>query len=187
MQNPIFWKTKLPFDEHYRNLLNASNFYEQYRMPFIHKGDKCNIISSFGNRKGSAAESELFEYLNTLYSMLVNDFFERLCLKEHVRYTYYYWWQLYEPDTDGSKHPRHSHWANDGTSWSFVHFIQTNNEYCFRFTGPYDEHDILVKETDDDVIFFHPMLLHEALQPTNGNRIVVAGNIRIDDHDLERY
>jgi len=185
--NNVFWKTQLPFDPHFKEMLSTANFYDQYRFPMIVRGQRCNVLSSFRNLKRTAAEDELSMYCNNLYDMAIGDFFKRLGVYNHIRYKYYYWWQIYEHDVEEAVHPQHSHYDTDGTVFCFVHFIRTNNEHCFRFAGPYNESDESVKEKDNDIIFFHPLLLHQALRPSNGTRIVIAGNIRITENELSTY
>ena len=185
--NNVFWLKTLPFDQHYKSMLQAPNFYEQYRYPMIIHGERCNITSSYNNHRGTAAENELNEYCINLYNDAMDDFFARLGVLRHIRYKYYYWWQIYNPDVKGSLHPKHSHWTQDGAAFSWVHFIQTNNEHCFRFAGEYNETDVSIKEKGNEIIFFHPLLLHQAVKPTKGTRIIIAGNINITEDELSTY
>lgn len=145
-------------------------------------GEAYQIASSFPGLKGGEEESNLIAYCNSLYGPVVEDLFKRLSLYENIVYQYYFWWQIYESQSGKSMHGSHNHFADDGVVFSFVHFIKTNNEPRFAFCGADGEAASGINEKDGDLIFFHPLLMHQALTPTAGNRAVIAGNVKISNH-----
>lgn len=145
--------------------------------------EDCVSFSSFQNLRDTPLETRLSNHCVDFYAKIVYDFMERKNLHNNGTYSWNFWWQVYDPKVVNSKHPRHDHFScGDDTIVSFVHFLKTNGDKCFRFVNDYNDGHSYVDEQDGDMIFFPSWALHDVLPPVTGVRAVISGNIMVTSH-----
>lgn len=180
----IYHRENLDFDKKILKILVDPGFYNGYQRSMNYYGEQVTSFSSFQNERGNPLEKIVSKYIVDLYSGKVQDFMNRVNLFNNGKYSWNCWWQMYDPTVVNSKHPRHDHYASgENVEFSFVHFLQTNGDKCFRFIGDYNEGYDYADEQDGDLIFFPSWAAHEVLPAKSGVRAVISGNIMITEHD----
>lgn len=130
------------------------------------------LFSTYHTEFFSKEELEIKNYLDGVYTKLVEDFMRSINLYNHSVYDFHYWWQIYSP---GSKHPPHCH-ADSSALFSWVHFLEVDElNPCFYYLDNKNE-KIYVGEKCGKMIIFPSWMLH-GVDPPNKLRAVVAGNI----------
>ena len=121
---------------------------------------------------------ECLDFLYNFYKERVDEISKDQFFFHTSKIHFTFWIQVYNKL---SYHPIHDHFdcGNDNVL-SFVHFLKPV-ENCFEFT---DERQSLVpQQQEGDLIVFPSYVTHRVNQHnSNVNRIVVAGNIKIDQH-----
>ena len=121
---------------------------------------------------------ECLDFLYNFYKERVDEISKDQLFFHTSKIHFVFWIQVYNKL---SYHPIHDHFdCGNDTVLSFVHFLKPV-ENCFEFT---DERQSLVpQQQEGDLIVFPSYVTHRVKQHNaNTNRIVVAGNIKIDQH-----
>jgi hypothetical protein len=181
--NKVYHRENISFAENILKVLIDPNFYTSYQRTMDYYGEIVTSFSSFDNERGNPLEKVVSNYIVNLYDDRIQDFMKRNNLYTNGTYSWNCWWQMYDPNVVNSKHPRHDHYASgENVEFSFVHFLKTNGDKCFRFIGDYGENYDYVNEEDGDLIFFPSWAAHEVLPAKSGVRAVISGNIMITEH-----
>ena len=141
----------------------------------VGKQGKGQVITTYGNKD---KDLDCLDFLHNFYKERVDEISKDQFFFHTSKIHFTFWIQVYNKL---SYHPIHDHFdcCND-TVLSFVHFLKPV-ENCFEFT---DERQSLVPpQQEGDLIVFPSYVTHRVKQHnSNVNRIVVAGNIKIDQH-----
>ena len=91
-----------------------------------------------------------------------------------------YWVQVYGKNAIHGKHTHFIVGKNAIISW--VHFLKVPEKPCFRFTDGTDW--FFPHQNEGDFLVFPSYTQHEVIpHQEDSNRIVVAGNIHINEHN----
>jgi len=129
-----------------------------------------NYHSSYFIEPSSRPETD---YLGDFYTNLCDEICYDLFLKGKAELRYETWMQVY---TNRSKtFLKHDHFSgNEFLSW--IHFVDVGLEKCFHFVAP-DGRKHYPKQNKGDIIVFPSWIDHAADPPSDGERVIVAGNI----------
>mgnify|MGYP003306524114 FL=1 len=125
-------------------------------------------------------DCEELGFLKNFYKDRVDEIAKDQAFYHNSSYVYEFWVQLYNKN---ATHCIHTHFGlGKNVVISFVHFLRTTNTQCLRFTNT-EEIEIPQQEEGDFIVFpsyvSHQVVTHSS----NYNRIVVAGNIKILEHE----
>tara|TARA_B100000212_G_scaffold1413_1_gene1022 strand:+ start:1334 stop:1870 length:537 start_codon:yes stop_codon:yes gene_type:complete len=121
-----------------------------------------------------------------VYSLILSDLLTDVGIYKMSKYSYVFWSQYY---TQNSSHNIHNHYCpypkND---ISFVHFLKVTDTPLFRFTNLEGEYFTPPKQNEGDFICFPSWVWHEVIpNESNQERLVVAGNIQINNMDVYQH
>lgn len=117
-------------------------------------------------------------FLKSFYKDRVDEIAKDQTFYNYSLISFEFWAQLYDKK---SIHGIHTHF-NSTTVLSFVHFLKTNNTKCFEFTDGI-EVEIPQQQEGDFIVFPSYVRHHVVTHNSNFNRIVIAGNIQILEHE----
>ena len=121
-----------------------------------------------------------FDYpFGSFYEDRVNEIAMEQAFKNISKIRLSYWVQVYGKD---AIHGKHTHFiVGNNVIISWVHFLKVPEKPCFRFTNGTDW--FYPYQNEGDFLVFPSYVQHEVeSHQEDGNRIVVAGNIYIDEH-----
>ena len=119
-------------------------------------------------------------FLKNFYKDRVDEIAKDQAFYHNSSYNYEFWVQLYNKN---ATHGIHTHFGlGKNVVISFVHFLRTTNTQCLRFTNTKEVE--IPQQEEGDFIVFPSYVSHQVVNHTsNYNRIVVAGNIKILEHE----
>ena len=135
---------------------------------------KVSSEKNWGTEKVSSSfwEPDIFKRPELIIQKLMKD----LGLFHRASYEFSHWTQVYHLDTEVA-HRIHDHW-NPQVFLSWVHFIRTTDQDCFRFYDS-DGNAFYPPQNKGDFIVFPSWALHSVVG--SKDRSVIAGNIMIED------
>lgn len=182
--NKIYYRENVTFDSEVLDIMTNKDFYYAYKRSMDVYGEPTTSFSFFQNEKKTPLEELIIKYTRPFYDKQIEKFMKRANLYHNGTYSYYFWWQVYDPEVENSRHPAHDHYrCGENNEISFVHFLKTNGDKCFRFISDNKNGYEYVDEEDNDLIFFPSWVIHDVVQPESGVRAVIAGNISITSHE----
>ena len=131
---------------------------------------KLNFHTSFYMNEEERPDQVFFgEYYNDLGREICDELF----LTGRGEFNYETWMQLYTEHSQTFE--SHDHFSgNELLSW--VHFIKIGEDKCFHFISA-DGKKMYPKQEEGDIIVFPPWIYHAADPPSEGERVIIAGNI----------
>ena len=119
-------------------------------------------------------------FLKNFYKDRVDEIAKDQAFYHNSSYNYEFWVQLYNKN---ATHGIHTHFGlGKNVVISFVHFLRTTNTQCLRFTNTKEIE--IPQQEEGDFIVFPSYVSHQVVSHTsNYNRIVVAGNIKLIQHE----
>lgn len=132
--------------------------------------------TNFGNHKQTEQEKQLYDILNPFYNEVIADFMQSINY-EQAKYSWEWWFAVYEPGSKGFT--PHSHSTNCKFTISWCHFIKPTEQsnFCWYYNK---ENQQPINEQKNEMVFFPGWVWHKVMpNTTNDLRITVAGNINV--------
>ena len=139
-------------------------------------------VGNYSNNLCSTYNTDCKElaFLKNFYKERVDEIAKDQAFYHNSSYAYEFWLQLYNKN---ATHDVHTHFGlGKNNIISFVHFLKTTDTKCLQFT---DTKEIEIPQQEEgDFIIFPSYVSHQVVSHTsNYNRIVVAGNIKLIQHE----
>lgn len=177
----ILFREKIACPTSIKDVLIDKNFYQDYQQDRV-----MHLYTSYDNYKNTIEEQKLIKNCSKFYANVVTDLMREYNLRKGSQFSFHFWWQIYNNQTDG--HNDHTHYdPKDSILFSFVHFINVDSEDpCFHFLNE-DGNEEYINENSEDFILFGSWCRHRVKKPaTTQTRAIIAGNISIDQHIIGR-
>tara|TARA_R100000388_G_scaffold90091_1_gene71274 strand:- start:1378 stop:1881 length:504 start_codon:yes stop_codon:yes gene_type:complete len=141
-----------------------------YKIGLVSWEDK--MITTYGQ------DCKELSFLKNFYKERVDEIAKDQTFYNNSLIAFEFWAQMYDKK---AIHGTHTHFTNNNVI-SFVHFLQTNNSKCFVFTNGSEVE--IPQQQEGDFIVFPSYVSHKVVTHNSDyNRIVIAGNIKILEHE----